>query len=60
MSFLQNPRLLFSVRCAQLGFAIGVLVLIAYANTHKEFWLNMDGPVALGGKLDTPFCYYRL
>ncbi|MCJ1446613.1 MAG: hypothetical protein MMC23_007118 [Stictis urceolatum] len=48
MGILADPKSLFITRMVQLGFAIGVLVLLAYSNEHKAYWTGLEGPVALG------------
>ena len=44
-----NP--LYFVRIAQLLFGIGFLILVADASVHRGWWNNINGAVALGGRL---------
>ncbi|KAL8746547.1 MAG: hypothetical protein Q9184_007730, partial [Pyrenodesmia sp. 2 TL-2023] len=48
MSFLSNPRILYFTRIAQLLLGIIFLVLICYGGTHRAWWRNINGPLAVG------------
>ena len=50
MGFLENPKLLFYVRLVQTFFCTAFLVLVCYAGTHRGWWNNLNGPLALGGQ----------
>lgn len=50
MGFLNNPKLPYLVRIGQLAFAIGFLILISYAGTHRGWWGNINGALAVGGE----------
>ena len=49
MSLLTNPRTLYFTRIAQLLFALGFLILISDAGTHRGWWNNINGAIACGG-----------
>lgn len=49
MGFLSNPKFAYFVRIAQLVFGIGFLILICYAGTHRGWWKNINGALAVGG-----------
>ncbi|KAL8832810.1 MAG: hypothetical protein Q9170_004732 [Blastenia crenularia] len=48
MSFLSNPKILYAARIAQLVLGILFLVLICYDGTHRSWWRNINGPLAVG------------
>ncbi|KAL8772808.1 MAG: hypothetical protein Q9209_002153 [Squamulea sp. 1 TL-2023] len=48
MSFLSSPKLLYFIRIGQLLFGILFLVLICYDGTHRSWWNNINGPLAVG------------
>ncbi|KAL8852434.1 MAG: hypothetical protein Q9221_002664 [Calogaya cf. arnoldii] len=48
MSILGNPKLLYFIRIAQLLLGIVFLVLICYDGTHRAWWNNINGPLAVG------------
>ena len=50
MGFLSNPKLPYFVRIGQLAIAIGFLILICYSGTHRGWWRNINGAIAVGGK----------
>ena len=54
MSILSNPKSLYILRLIQLAFAIGVLVTVSYAGTHKGWWSNIQGGIAVGGMIGIP------
>lgn len=49
MGFLSNPKFAYFVRIAQLVFGIGFLILVCYAGTHRGWWRNINGALAVGG-----------
>lgn len=50
MGVLSNPKLPYFVRIAQLVLSIGFLILISYAGTHRGWWKDINGALAVGGK----------
>ncbi|KAI4118372.1 MAG: hypothetical protein LQ338_007413 [Usnochroma carphineum] len=48
MSFLSNPKVLYSTRLAQLVLGILFLVLICYDGTHRSWWTSINGALAVG------------
>lgn len=48
MSILSNPKVLYFTRVAQLVLGIIFLVLICYDGTHRSWWRNINGPLAVG------------
>ncbi|KAL8943721.1 MAG: hypothetical protein Q9211_000892 [Gyalolechia sp. 1 TL-2023] len=48
MSILGNPKVLYFTRIAQLVLAIIFLVLLCYGGTHRAWWRNINGPLAVG------------
>ncbi|KAL9598678.1 MAG: hypothetical protein Q9219_004347 [cf. Caloplaca sp. 3 TL-2023] len=48
MSFLGNSKVLYATRIAQLVVGILFLVLICYDGTHRSWWRNINGPLAVG------------
>ena len=48
MSFLSNPKVMYATRIAQLILGILFLVLICYDGTHRAWWRNINGPLAVG------------
>ncbi|KAL8805770.1 MAG: hypothetical protein Q9223_003835 [Gallowayella weberi] len=48
MSLFSNPKILYFVRIAQLLFGIAFLVLVCYDGTHRAWWNNINGPLAVG------------
>ncbi|KAL8935628.1 MAG: hypothetical protein Q9216_005334, partial [Gyalolechia sp. 2 TL-2023] len=48
MSILGNPKILYFTRIAQLVLGIVFLVLICYDGTHRAWWRNINGPLAVG------------
>ena len=49
-SFLENPKILYFTRIAQILFSLAFLVVICYAGTHRGWWDNVNAPLALGGQ----------
>jgi zinc transporter ZupT len=45
---LSKPNLLFSLRCFQLCFALGFLIVICYSGVHRAWWNNVTGAIAVG------------
>lgn len=50
MGFLESPKLLYFVRLLQIFFSTAFLVLVCFAGTHRGWWNNLDGPLALGSQ----------
>ncbi|KAL8639663.1 MAG: hypothetical protein Q9226_008846 [Calogaya cf. arnoldii] len=48
MSILSNPKLLYFIRIGQLLLGIAFLILICYDGTHRAWWNNINGPLAVG------------
>ena len=46
---LSHPKLLYFTRILQLLLAIAFLILICYCGTHRGWWTNINGPLAVGG-----------
>lgn len=49
MGILQNPKLLYFIRILQFVLSIIFLILICYSGTHRQWWTNINGALALGG-----------
>ncbi|MCJ1262333.1 hypothetical protein MMC22_002203 [Lobaria immixta] len=48
MGLFSNPKLPYFVRIAQLLLSIGFLILICYAGTHRGWWKEINGALAIG------------
>jgi len=51
MAFRPNfskPNLLYYLRCFQLCFSLGFLIVICYAGVHRAWWDNVTGTIAVG------------
>ncbi|MCJ1357371.1 MAG: hypothetical protein MMC33_007367 [Icmadophila ericetorum] len=48
MSILQNPKLLFLGRIAQLCIAIAFFVLMCWSGAHRGWWNQLNGALAVG------------
>lgn len=49
MGVLQNPKLLFYGRIAQLCIGIAFFILLCWSGTHRGFWNQLNGALAVGG-----------
>ena len=54
MSILQNPKLLFLGRIAQLCIAIAFFVLMCWSGAHRGWWNQLNGALAVGGTFCAP------
>lgn len=48
MSFLSNPRTLYTTRITQFVFGAAFLILICYSGVHRGWWTSINGPLAVG------------